>query len=37
MLPMTPIVRAENVNPQAALVRGYYVAFERERAKGAAK
>src|SRR5690606_6104476 len=37
MLPMTPVVREENVNPQAALVRGYYVAFERERAKGAAQ
>lgn len=29
-LPVTPLVRVENVNPQAALVRGYYVAFERE-------
>ena len=36
-LPMTPVVRAENVNPQAALIRGYYIAFEREHAKRAAQ
>ena len=27
--PWTPIVQAENVNPQAELVRPYYVAYER--------
>lgn len=28
-VPWTPIVQAENVNPQAELVRPYYVAYER--------
>lgn len=36
-MPGTPVVRAENVNPQAALVRGYHIASEREHAKGAAQ
>lgn len=34
-VPWTPIVRPENVNPQAEIVRPYYVAHER--ATGAAR
>lgn len=36
-VPWTPIVRAENVNPQAELVRPYYVAYELAAANGRAE
>jgi len=36
-VPWTPIVQAENVNPQAELVRPYYVAYELAAANGRAE